>query len=184
MLRTVWCLETWKLTHTHSCTYTQSNTQATTEHRMENEQRWNKIQKNRMCFTLRLEALLAVLIWLRDKSTCRLIVSFSLHWSEWTGAFRTMPSEQCQAWASTCGRAVPGCATLCRSCDRSVRVSRYVGQSPGTPSMGTRGGAFGLERKWRIIHWASDTSTEVTLANVQRPPPPSTFRANLSNIRS
>lgn len=119
MLRTVWCLETWQLTHTHSCTYTQSNTQATTEHRMENEQRWNKIQKNRMCFTLRLEALLAVLIWLRDKSTCRLIVSFSLHWSEWTGAFRTMPSEQCQAWASTCGRA-----RLCHAVPQLWQVSK------------------------------------------------------------
>lgn len=62
----------------------------------------------------------------------------------------------CQAWASTCERAVPGCATPCCGGDRSVRVSRYVGQSPGTPSMGTRGEALGLERKWRIIHWASE----------------------------
>lgn len=36
---------------------------------------------------LRLEALLAVLIWFGDKSTCRLIVFFLLHWPEWTGAF-------------------------------------------------------------------------------------------------
>lgn len=39
------------------------------------------------------------------------------------------------------------CARQWHDCDMSVRVSRYIGQSPGTPSMGTRGEACGLERK-------------------------------------
>lgn len=72
---------------------------------------------------------------------------------------KVVPSARCQVWASSCERDVPGCAAACSGCDRSVRVSRYIGQSPVTPSMGmgTRGQDCGLERKWRIIHWAQDS---------------------------
>lgn len=72
----------------------------------------------------------------------------------------SLPSAQCEAWASTCHSSVPGCATPYHDCDRSARVSRYIGQSPGTPSMGTRGQACGLVRKWRIIHWVSRTQPQ------------------------
>lgn len=176
MLRTVWCLETRQQTLVHI--YTQWQTGASAECAL-------ILQAD--CFNLVSGESTR---WLLEPQ-CRVFF-----WSQELNERRFWASEQasegaggrCQAWASTCERAVPGRATPCRCCDRSVRVSRYVGQSPGTPSMGTRGEASGLARKWRIIQRAreraSDTSTGVTLANVQRRPPPSTLAGNLSNIRS
>lgn len=75
----------------------------------------------------------------------------------WMNSALRLPRVQCQAWTSTCHSSVAGCATPCFNCDRSGRVSRYIGQSPGTPSMEARGQDCGLERKWRIIHRASNT---------------------------
>lgn len=153
MSREICCAQfgAWKHVNTYSCTSIH-NEEA--KHRAQNGNKWRKSQKKQTCFNTWSSADSFNLV--SGKSTCWLFEScFLLVFfcffvgAEWMALSGKLAGEQCQAWASTCERAVPGC-------DRSVRVSRYVGQSPGTPSMGTRGEASGLERKWRIIQWASE----------------------------